>query len=102
MKLSFYKTSSIEDSAMITFEVKNMPCGHCVSTITQAVKAQDPGAKLQVDLATHRIDIESSGIDAAQWIDVFHEAGYTAVGIPAGAQAATSGIATARSGCGCG
>ena len=34
---------------MTTFEVKDMTCGHCVSTITKAVKALDQGAKVQID-----------------------------------------------------
>jgi copper chaperone CopZ len=30
--------------AMITFEVNDMTCGHCVSTITKALKATDKDA----------------------------------------------------------
>jgi len=40
---------------MITFEVNDMTCGHCVSSITRAVKALDPAAKVQIDLAAHRV-----------------------------------------------
>ena len=43
---------------MISFEVKDMSCGHCASTITKALKATDKDAKIQVDLASHRVDVE--------------------------------------------
>ena len=36
---------------MLTFEVKDMTCGHCVGAITKAVEAADPGARVQIDLA---------------------------------------------------
>ncbi len=60
-----------------TFEVNDMTCGHCASTITQAVKALDSAAEVQVDLATHRVRIESAGADAAVLADAIAQAGYT-------------------------
>jgi copper chaperone len=87
---------------MNAFEVKDMTCGHCVSTITKAVKAKDPGANVKIDLATHRVEIDSSGIHAAQWGEVIKDAGYTPVAIEAGAQAATTSAPPVRSGCCCG
>lgn len=70
---------------MNAFEIKDMTCGHCVGTITKAVKALDPGAIVLIDLAAHRVEIESSAIHAAQWSDVIMQAGYTPVAMPAGA-----------------
>ena len=35
---------------MITFEVKDMTCGHCIKAITQAVLTVDSTAKVQIDL----------------------------------------------------
>ena len=87
---------------MNTFEVKDMTCGHCVSTITKAVKALEPSAKVQIDLATHRVEIKSGDIHAAQWIGVIKQAGYTAVAIHAEARPATTGAAPKRGGCCCG
>ena len=49
---------------MITFEVNDMTCGHCVSTITKALKATDKDAKVQIDLTTHRVQVESVSADA--------------------------------------
>ena len=42
---------------MISFQVTDMTCGHCVSTITKAIKALDNTAHVQIDLASHRVDI---------------------------------------------
>ena len=64
---------------MIAFEVNDMTCGHCVSTITKAVKSADPGAKVQVDLATHRVTIDPTAPDAAKLAAAIREAGYTPV-----------------------
>lgn len=36
---------------MIAFEVNDMTCGHCVSTITKALQAVDKDAKVDIDLA---------------------------------------------------
>lgn len=44
---------------MIEFTVNDMTCGHCVSTITKAVKELDPAARCEVDLAAKKVRIES-------------------------------------------
>jgi len=64
---------------MIAFEVQDMTCGHCVRTITQAVKALDPNAQVQIDLATHRVAIEAAQANAAALGDAIREAGFTPV-----------------------
>lgn len=88
---------------MNTFEVKDMTCGHCSSTITKAVKALDPDARVQINIASHRVQIESDAVQAGQWSDVIRQAGYTPVAIEAGAQAATPAAAPIRKGgCCCG
>ncbi len=66
---------------MITFEVQDMSCGHCVSTITQAVKALDAQARVQIDLASHRVQIEPASADAAALGEAIAEAGFTPVAI---------------------
>lgn len=61
---------------MISFQVSDMTCGHCVATITKAVKALDGAARVDSDLASHKVDIESSAapsrIEAA-----IRDAGFT-------------------------
>ena len=87
---------------MTTFEVKDMTCGHCVSTITNAVRAVDQGAKVQVDLATHRVTIDSTEADAAKLSDAIREAGYTPVAVESGLERVAAEAAPARGGCCCG
>ncbi|WP_431281792.1 heavy-metal-associated domain-containing protein [Humitalea sp. 24SJ18S-53] len=36
---------------MITLTVTGMTCAHCVRAVDQAIKALDPAAQVQVDLA---------------------------------------------------
>lgn len=68
---------------MIRFEVTDMTCGHCASTITRAVKAQDQGAIVRIDLAAHRVEVDPSGADAGELETAIREAGYTPVRVPA-------------------
>jgi len=37
---------------MLTFQIPNMTCGHCVKAVTQAVHA--------ADLATHEVKVETT------------------------------------------
>ena len=61
---------------MHQFTVPDMTCGHCVSTITQALNAEDPKAKVEISLEAHLVKVESSlrGDEIAQCIV---KAGYT-------------------------
>ncbi|MBL8359690.1 MAG: heavy-metal-associated domain-containing protein [Rubrivivax sp.] len=68
---------------MIAFQVNDMTCGHCVSTITKALKATDKDAKVQIDLATHRVQVEPVSADAAALEEAVKEAGYTPVPVEA-------------------
>ena len=68
---------------MISFEVKDMTCGHCVSTITKALKAADRDAKVHIDLATHRVQVEPVSADAEELAEAIKDAGYTPVSVEA-------------------
>ena len=83
---------------MITFEVNDMTCGHCVSTITKALNAEDKDAKVQVDLATRRVVIDPVSASAQELRDAIAEAGYTPVPVEA---IAIPGADVARKGCCC-
>ena len=87
---------------MISFSVNDMTCGHCVSSITKAVNAVDPGARVRIDLAEHRVEIEPSGASAADLRDGIKEAGYTPVAIDSHAGPAVTPAESARKGCCCG
>jgi copper chaperone len=62
---------------MIAFEVNDMTCGHCVSTITKALKGADKDAKVHIDLATHRVLVEPVSADAEDLAEAIKDAGYT-------------------------
>ena len=64
---------------MISFQVIDMSCGHCVSTITKAIRAVDQGAGIDVDLSSHRVQIEPDQADAHALAEAIREAGYTPV-----------------------
>ena len=81
---------------MIAFEVNDMTCGHCVSTITKALKAADKDAKIQIDRATHRVQIEPVSVDADDLSDAIIDAGYTPVAVEA---AASGAVAVGRGSC---
>lgn len=70
---------------MIAFEVNDMTCGHCVSSITKAVQAVDPQARVEIDLARHLVQIVPAQADASQLGDAIAQAGYTPVPVAAGA-----------------
>ena len=80
---------------MTTFQVDDMTCGHCVSSITKAVKGVDPSASVSIDLATHRVDIGSTQADPAKLSAAIKEAGYTP-------SAQLNAAQPKRSGCCCG
>lgn len=84
---------------MVTFKVDDMTCGHCVSSITKAVQAMDPNAQVTVDLAAHRVQIDSTLADETQQRDAIREAGYAPVPVQDGAPSIER--PAARSGCCC-
>ena len=43
----------------ITLKVEGMTCGHCVKTVTAAIQAKDPDAKVVVDLADGTVKTET-------------------------------------------
>lgn len=68
---------------MIAFEVNDMTCGHCVSTITKALKSTDRDAKVTIDLAKHLVMVEPTEANSQMLCDAIAEAGYTPVPVEA-------------------
>lgn len=64
---------------MVTFEVHDMTCGHCVNRITAAIRSVDPDAGIRIDLPHHRLEIPSTRSDAAALAQAIRAAGYTPV-----------------------
>ena len=65
---------------MYQFSVPDMTCGHCASTITKAVKAEDPQAKVEISLAEHLVKIDSA-LPRDEIEQRILEAGYTPRGV---------------------
>lgn len=84
---------------MQVFRVDDMTCGHCVSTITKAIKATDEDAEVTIDLAQHLVMVEPTKADAQELNDAITEAGYTPVPV----QTAAVAVKPAKTGgcCGC-
>jgi copper ion binding protein len=45
---------------MYELQVEGMSCNHCVSKVTSCVKRVDPVAKVQVDLTSGKVRVEST------------------------------------------
>jgi len=61
---------------MSDFTVEGMSCQHCVSAVTRAVTEIDPGARVQVDLASGKVHVDSAATPDAIRAAI-DEAGYT-------------------------
>ena len=48
------------ETSMIELNLPTMTCGHCVRTVSETVQRVDAAAKVNVDLATKTVRIESS------------------------------------------
>jgi copper chaperone len=83
---------------MISFQVNDMTCGHCVNAITQAVQHLDQQATVHINLAAHRVDIEASTTGAIELGRAIQDAGYT----PLALRGASPAAPAAKRGCCCG
>ena len=45
---------------MYELQVEGMTCNHCVAAVTRSVKEIDAGAKVDIDLATRKVRIDST------------------------------------------
>ena len=67
---------------MIRFDVNDMTCGHCVASITRAVRAVDPAATVDADLARHQVTIALGTSTPAAVQAAIEDAGFTPVPLP--------------------
>ena len=65
--------------SQIKFDVQDMSCGHCVRSITEAVKEVDPQAQVAIDLASKRVLIEAAAASEQALAEAISEAGFTPV-----------------------
>ena len=61
---------------MYDFQVNDMTCAHCLSTVEKAVKGVDAAAEVRIDLLTRKVEI-SSQKPAEVFAEAITEAGYT-------------------------
>jgi copper chaperone len=94
-------THFLQDKTMTSFQVSDMTCGHCVNAITQAVRAVDKAATVQIDLAAHRVDIKTGTVDAAGLAKAISNAGYTPIALESGSLASAPAATAKRGGCCC-
>lgn len=50
---------------MYEFEVKDLSCGHCVQSVTQALQTLDPDAEIKVNLRDKRVSVRSAATETA-------------------------------------
>lgn len=61
---------------MYQFNVPDMTCGHCVSSVTKAVKALDSRAQVEVSLPKKQVTVLSE-LSQDEVREAIQEAGYT-------------------------
>jgi copper chaperone len=84
---------------MVTFQVNDMTCGHCASTIAKALATVDKSARIEVDVP-HKLVRVISESPAAELAAAIQDAGYTPQKVKA--ELATAAAPRAATGCGCG
>jgi copper chaperone len=62
---------------MQIFNVQGMTCAHCVKAVTNAIKADDPSADVQVDLAKGEVSVQTV-LANDRLIGLIEEEGYSA------------------------
>lgn len=58
-----------------TFDVKGMTCSHCVRAVTGAIREIDPAARVEVELPTNTVRIDSE-LSRSELAGAIREAGY--------------------------
>ncbi len=81
---------------MVTFRIPDMTCGHCAGTIARAIAAEDPGARVEFDIAGHLVHVTPATAEPAELESAIRQAGYTP------AAEATPRPRAGGCGCGCG
>jgi copper chaperone len=60
---------------MYEFDIPDMSCGHCVATVTKAIKAADPEATADIDLGNRKAKV-ASAVDPKAIGAAMEDAGY--------------------------
>lgn len=62
---------------MLRLHVEGMSCGHCVGSVTEAIRSVDPMAEVRVDLGAKQVEAETAA-DPQAIIRAITDAGYAA------------------------
>ncbi|GGC74686.1 heavy-metal-associated domain-containing protein [Undibacterium terreum] len=60
---------------MVVLQVEEMSCAHCVSMVTKAVQSVDSAARVDIDLASKKVQVDSQA-DVTAIADAINDAGY--------------------------
>lgn len=63
---------------MLRFQVEGMTCGHCVATVTDAVRSVEPGAEVRIDLRAGTVLAKTSA-NSDEIANAIKRAGYRVV-----------------------
>ena len=86
---------------MVTFNINDMTCGHCASTITKAVTSVDSSARVEVDIPRKLVHVNGE-VAIAVLVGAIHDAGYTPEEVQAESHRPAAPQAARGCGCGCG
>ncbi len=69
------KQSHFKRVDMLSLKVSGMTCGGCIKAVTKAIQSQDPEAKVQADLESQMVNLETS-LSALQASQIITDAGF--------------------------
>ena len=69
------KQSHFKRVDMLSLKVSGMTCGGCIKAVTKAIQSQDPEAKVQADLESQMVNLETS-LSALQASQIITNAGF--------------------------
>ena len=64
-----------KETDMIEFKIDAMTCGHCAGVVTKTVQSLDTAAKVDIDLPTHQVKVDTSA-DRERLAAALADAGY--------------------------
>jgi copper chaperone len=64
---------------MLRFQVQGMTCGHCIATVTAAVRSVEPCAEVTVDLRAGSVLVKTSA-KLDEVANAINRAGYRVLG----------------------
>lgn len=60
----------------LTFQVPGMNCGHCVESISTAVRGVEGVGAVEIDLDTKQVVVEGAGLSEGRLRQAINDAGY--------------------------